>query len=68
MTISHSNTPYEILGEMFKLNYKLLQPYYYPTNYTQAGITSAGPSMCAIAGALVCQVSEIPDLTVNWER
>ena len=24
-------------------NYKLLQPYYYPTNHPQAGLTSAGP-------------------------
>ena len=38
-------------GEMFKLNYhthiiklsyKLSHPYYYPTNHTQAAVTSAG--------------------------
>ena len=43
MTISHSSTPCDILGEMFKLNYKLFHSYYYPTNHTQAGLTSAGP-------------------------
>ena len=24
-------------------NYQLLHPYYYPTNHTQAGVTSASP-------------------------
>ena len=35
----HSSTPYDILGEMFKLLY----PYYYPTNHIQAVRTSARP-------------------------
>ena len=34
---------YGILGKMFKLKLKLLCPYYYPTNHTQAGVTSARP-------------------------
>ena len=32
---------------MFK-NYKLVHPYYYPTNHTQAGVTSAGPCILGL--------------------
>ena len=41
--ISHLSTSHDILGEMFKLKHKLLHPYYYLTNHTQAGVTSARP-------------------------
>ena len=41
--ISYSSTPYDILGEMFKLNYKLLYPCYYSTNHTQAGLLLPDP-------------------------
>ena len=42
ITISHSRIPYDILDEMFTLERKLLHPYHYPTNHTQAGVTSPG--------------------------
>ena len=37
-----------------KSNYTLLHPYYYPTNHTQVGITSAGHSVCVCARECAC--------------
>ena len=46
ITISHSSTPYGILGEMFKLLSVSCETHTYPTNHTQAGVTSARPCIC----------------------
>ena len=37
---------------MFKLNYEVWHPYYYPTIHTQAGLTSADPVEEAMIGGL----------------
>ena len=43
ITMSHSSTSYDILGEMFKLLSILCETFMYPANHTLAGVTSAGP-------------------------
>ena len=43
ITISHSSTPYDISGEMFKLLPVLCETFLYLTSHTQAGVTFAGP-------------------------
>ena len=63
--ISHSSTPYAILGEMFKLNYKFLHPYYCPTNHTPGGVTSATVSNGESEGNLFALLSSTA-LSVNW--
>ena len=40
---------------MFKLNYKLLHPYYYPTDHTQARVDSAGPVYNVLATMLAAE-------------
>ena len=64
ITISYSSIPYDILGEIFKLKYELLHPHYYPTNHTQAGITSAGPCISLtywLIITIIIKISEIND-------
>ena len=41
--MSHLSTPYDILGEMFKILPISCKTFTYPTNHTQASLTSAGP-------------------------
>ena len=47
-------------------NYKLLHPYYYPTNHAQVGLTSAGP--CILPETTVKHKNKLKRVIKNLKR